>query len=484
VRTTCSGKKGTGTHLQADLRRGYFRPGEGHPRTTALPALVQDSSDSDSPPAPFPTRHPEAGAGGDGGQGEGRPPAPNQPAARAFHPPPAAGPQGGTAPPGNTSGGKHSRPVRARGGGGPPGSVTSGRGGPASFPLVTSPPRLTGPPRWEGERRERAPGRRYGHGGRTHLSSSPGFWLLPRTLLRRQRQPEGTVTGGGGRRDRAPRRAATRTRTPRRRSVCRSVAHSPPPESTRFSKWRVLGRGEGSGKAAANQRPQPGRRREAVAGEGEGARAGRGGRCCGGACWRCVAPAGAACGDVRPRGGGRAVCASAYAEAWSGEVGGAFHRPAPPPFPPPAVCRLVAVRPSWVRAPFPFRALLWPRLLRSSAWAGGAWRSLLTVTAASSPRLRGRGRRRGSRGWGARAAPRPGKTWASRAGPARAKARSRRPCCGAIRRAGRRDGGAPSAGSDTGGARRTRRRRRRRRRREQAGVARASDRAEAAPCWQ
>lgn len=174
----------------------------------------------------------------------------------------------------NNSGGKHRPPPR--GGLGPRRSVTSGpatHGVPASFPLVT---RLIGPPGPTAARRQRPLRRRYGHGGGDppQLSSSPGFWLLPRA--RHQQQLEATVTGGGGQGGRAREggRAARHTQresdTHKHRPTEQPLSRLSPPESTRFSKWRVGGRGEGSGKATANHAPAARPPRGGVGGRGRG----------------------------------------------------------------------------------------------------------------------------------------------------------------------------------------------------------------------
>lgn len=119
------------------------------------------------------------------------------------------------------------------------------------------------PPRPEG--RTRPLGRaRCGHGGRTHLVSSPGSC---------GGRGCGDRVGGwrrGGSAEEEGWGAARLRRAPRVPLSLTSLSLSLP-ESTRFSKWRVLSRGEGSGKTAANQR----RRGEGGRGGGRGERAAR-----------------------------------------------------------------------------------------------------------------------------------------------------------------------------------------------------------------
>lgn len=159
------------------------------------------------------------------------------------------------------------------------------RSGSVSFPLVTP---LTGPP-------ARARPHR-GEAGAPSPAPLRPWWqdspqLEPRLLAPSSGAAAATAAaggdsyrrkgeeGGGRGRGRAGRPGAQRpththtqnaTHTPAEARAPRpAVGHSLAlPESTRFSKWRVPGRGEGSGKAAANQRPRPRRRGEAVAGEG------------------------------------------------------------------------------------------------------------------------------------------------------------------------------------------------------------------------
>lgn len=95
--------------------------------------------------------------------------------------------------------------------------------------------------------------------------------LLQRERLWRQgrRVAAGRARGGGG-----AGRCQTESRAPRpaRSHLALSLSLSLPlPESTRFSKWRVLSRGEGSGKTVANQR----RRGEGGRGGGRGEGAAR-----------------------------------------------------------------------------------------------------------------------------------------------------------------------------------------------------------------
>lgn len=200
---------------------------------------------------------------------------------------------------------------------------------------------------------------------------------------RRQLPEEGE--GGGRGRGRAPWRTATRARSASRRpSVGRSVTLSLSlPESTRFSKWRVLGRGEGSGKAAANQRPQPGRRGEAAAGAGR-VRAQGGVVVAGCVDVRDVRSA----GRVRPcrvtSGGRPRRVGGAAASAEEGKGRGGAAPPRLAPFPPvgcaPRVLPQSAVSRLVLRAAFP----------SGCGGRGSARRAAVALTGRGRPRRSGR----------------------------------------------------------------------------------------------